>query len=113
MIGGHCDNTRILLPVDRRQRRRRFAVGRHLICSSLCAVAGRPDPNPDAAPNYPVLIVMCGQARGGRHALNVGPNPVDLDGWHRCSITGTQAHPSGGPLNPGEQRDYAGPSGQI
>jgi hypothetical protein len=45
--------------------------------------------------------------------LNVGPDPVDLDGWHRCSITGTQAHPIGGPLNPGEQRGYAGPSGQI
>jgi hypothetical protein len=75
--------------------------------------ACRPDPNPDAAPHDPVLIVTVDKRAEVVTLKNVGPDPVDRDGWHRGSSTGNHEHPIGGPLHPGEQHGYPGPSGQI
>ena len=44
---------------------------------------------------------------------NVSREPVDLAGWHMCSIRGNQEHPIGGVLAPGEQRLFPGPVGTI
>jgi hypothetical protein len=44
---------------------------------------------------------------------NVSPNAVSLDGWVMCSVRGSQRHPVGGPLNPGETRVFPGSSGNI
>jgi hypothetical protein len=71
------------------------------------------DPNPDAAPNYPVAIVNINKSSEVVTLKNVSPDPVDLTGWHMCSIKGNQEHPISGTLAPGEQRDFPGPAGQI
>src|SRR6266540_4210441 len=74
--------------------------------------ACQPDPNPDAAPNYPVVIVNVNKGAEVVTLKNVSPDAVSLDGWHMCSITGNQEHPVGGPLAPGEQKDFPG-SGDL
>jgi len=75
--------------------------------------ACQPDPNPDAAPNYPVLIVGINKSTEVVTLKNVSPDPINLDDWHMCSIKGNQEHSVGGPLAPGEQRDFGGPMGPI
>jgi hypothetical protein len=71
------------------------------------------DPNPGAAPNDPVLIVGVNKRDEVVTLKNVSANPVDLTGWHMCSIKGNQEHPISGVLAPGEQRDFPGPQGNI
>jgi len=75
--------------------------------------ACQPDPNPDAAPNYPVQIVDIDNDAEVVTLKNVSPDPIDLTGWHMCSIKGNQEHPISGPLAPGEQKDFPGPTGPI
>ncbi|MBK9713360.1 MAG: hypothetical protein IPO81_18950 [Kouleothrix sp.] len=75
--------------------------------------ACQPDPNPDAAPNYPVQIVAIDKRAETVTLKNVSPEPIALDGWHMCSIKGNQEHPVGGPLAPGEQKVFDGPTGNI
>jgi hypothetical protein len=71
------------------------------------------DPNPDAAPNYPVAIVGINKVTEVVTLKNVSPDPINLDGWHMCSIKGNQQHPIGGALAPGEQKDFPGPMASI
>jgi hypothetical protein len=71
------------------------------------------EPNPGAAPNYPVKIVGINKAAETVTLQNLGPDLVSLDGWHMCSIKGNQQHPVGGALAPGETRTFPGPSGPI
>jgi hypothetical protein len=71
------------------------------------------DPNPDAAPNYPVAIVSIDKVAETVVLKNVSPETVDLSGWHMCSIRGNQEHPIGGALAPGESRSFDGPVGTI
>jgi hypothetical protein len=71
------------------------------------------DPNPDAAPNHPVLIAAIDKDAETVTLTNVGPDPVDLAGWHLCSVKGNQEHPISGTLAPGEQKDFRGPAGDI
>src|SRR6266496_627052 len=52
--------------------------------------ACQPDPNPDAAPNYPVQIVDIDNETEVVTLKNVSPDVVDLTGWHMCSILGNQ-----------------------
>jgi hypothetical protein len=75
--------------------------------------ACQPDPDPSKAPNYPVQIVGINKAAEVVTLKNVSSDPVNLDGWHMCSIKGNQEHSIGGPLAPGEQRDIGGPMGPI
>jgi len=75
--------------------------------------ACQPDPNPDAAPNYPVQIVDIDNETEVVTLKNVSPDVVDLTGWHMCSILGNQEHPISGTLAPGEQKDFSGPAGPI
>jgi hypothetical protein len=75
--------------------------------------ACQPDPNPDAAPNYPVVIVNINKGTEVVTLKNASPDAVNLTGWHMCSITGNQEHPIDGILAPGEQKDFPGPPGSI
>lgn len=66
------------------------------------------------APNYPVRIVGINKDKETVTLKNVSPEPVNLDGWHMCSIRGNQEHsPVGGTLAPGEQRDFTHSGGPI
>ncbi|WP_322822924.1 lamin tail domain-containing protein [Chloroflexus sp.] len=71
------------------------------------------EPNPGAAPNYPVRIVGIDKRAETVTLRNVSPDPVDLTGWRMCSILGNQFHPIGGILQPGEERLFPGPEGNI
>jgi hypothetical protein len=71
------------------------------------------DPNPAAAPNYPVQIVAVDKVQETVTLRNVSPDAVDLSGWRMCSIRGNQEHPIGGVLAPGESRIFPGPVGNI
>jgi len=71
------------------------------------------DPNPGAAPNYPVQIVAIDKGAETVTLKNVSDQAVNLDGWHMCSVKGNQEHPVSGPLAPGEQKTYPGPTGNI
>jgi hypothetical protein len=65
------------------------------------------DPNPGAAPNYPVKIAGIDDRQEVVTLQNVSPEPVNLDGWIMCSIRGNQRHDGiGGTLAPGEQRSF-------
>jgi hypothetical protein len=71
------------------------------------------DPNPGAAPNYPVRIVSIDKVGEVVTLRNVSTAAVDLTGWHMCSITGNQEHPIGGVLAPGETRSFPNTGGPI
>jgi hypothetical protein len=71
------------------------------------------DPNPGAAPNYPVAIVTVNKGDEYVVLKNVSGEAVNLDGWHMCSIKGNQEHPISGALGPGEQKQFPGPAGTI
>jgi hypothetical protein len=71
------------------------------------------DPNPGAAPDYPVQIVGINKSTEVVTLKNVSPDAIDLTGWHMCSIRGNQEHPIGGVLASGEQKDFGGPMGPI
>jgi PLD-like domain len=72
------------------------------------------DPNPNAAPNYPVRIVAIDKVAETVTLRNVTINDtIDLTGWQMCSITGNQHHPISGTLAPGETRMFPGPTGSI
>jgi hypothetical protein len=71
------------------------------------------DPNPDAAPNHPVLIAAVDKDAETVTLENVSPDPVELAGWHMCSIKGNQEHPISGTLAPGEQKSFPGLAGDI
>jgi hypothetical protein len=75
--------------------------------------ACQPDPNPAAAPQYPVQIITVDKGAETVTLKNVSPDAVSLDGWHMCSIRGNQEHPVGGPLAPGETKTFPGPAGNI
>jgi plastocyanin len=72
------------------------------------------DPNPGAAPNYPMRIVNIDKEAETVTLRNVTTgDTIDLTNWDMCSITGNQHHPIGGTLAPGEQRTFPGPAGFI
>ncbi|RRR66380.1 MAG: lamin tail domain-containing protein [Candidatus Viridilinea halotolerans] len=71
------------------------------------------DPNPNAAPNYPVRITDIDKGDETVTLQNVSPEAINLDGWHMCSITGNQEHPIEGTLAPGQSRMFSGPAGYI
>ena len=64
------------------------------------------DPNAGQAANYPVLIAKVEKASEIVRLQNVSPDPVNLDGWKMCSVKGNQQVPIGGPLAPGETREF-------
>lgn len=71
------------------------------------------DPNPGAAPDYPVRIVGINKATEIVTLKNLSPDAVDLTGWHMCSIKGNQEHPITGALAPGEQKEFLNTTGPI
>jgi hypothetical protein len=71
------------------------------------------DPNPNAAPQYPVHITAIDKAAETVTLKNVSTGTIELTGWHMCSITGNQEHPIGGALAPGVSRTFSGPAGNI
>lgn len=71
------------------------------------------DPNPSAAPNFPVRITDINKSAETVTLQNISTQTIDLTGWRMCSITGNQQHPIGGTLAPGVSRTFSGPSGSI
>jgi hypothetical protein len=72
------------------------------------------DPNPSAAPNYPIRITAIDKVAETVILQNVtASDTVDLTGWTMCSIRGNQEHPLSGTLAPGESRSFPGPDGSI
>lgn len=70
------------------------------------------DPNPSAAPNYPIKIVLVDKSAEFVQLQNTGTTTIDFTGWIMCSITGNQRHDGViGTLVPGEIRSfpYTGP----
>jgi hypothetical protein len=50
------------------------------------------DPNPEAAPNYPIRILSLDKETEVFALQNVSDTPVDLTGWTLCSVNGVQQH---------------------
>jgi hypothetical protein len=71
------------------------------------------DPNPGAAPDYPVQIVGINKSTEVVTLKNISPDAIDLTGWHMCSIKGNQEHSISGVLAPGEQKDFESLAGPI
>jgi plastocyanin len=72
------------------------------------------DPNPSAAPNYPVRIVDIDKAAETVTLRNVTVvDSIDLTSWQMCSITGNQHHPISGTLAPGETKTFPNNGGPI
>lgn len=71
------------------------------------------DPNPDAAPNYPIQITRIDKGAEKVTLKNISLEAVDLTGWHMCSVKGNQEHPISGVLAPNEERTFNGPVGNI
>src|SRR4051794_40514626 len=67
------------------------------------------DPNPGAAPNYPVQIISIDKGAETVTLKNVSPDAIDLSGWHLCSVRGNQEHPISGTLAPGQVQQFPGP----
>lgn len=72
------------------------------------------DPNPNAAPNYPVRITAIDKSAETVTLRNeTTSDTIDLTGWHMCSVTGNQEHPISGALAPGETRTFSNTGGPI
>lgn len=72
------------------------------------------DPNPGAAPGYPVRITAIDKNLETVTLKNVSASAVSLDSWHMCSITGNQEHsPIGGTLAPGASQTFGHTGGNI
>lgn len=71
------------------------------------------DPNPGAAPNYPVRITAINKVAETVTLQNVSTEPIDLTGWNMCSITGNQHHPIGGVLAAGQSQAFQNNGGPI
>ncbi len=69
------------------------------------------DPNPDAAPHYPLQLTDVDKGDQVVTLTNVSPDTIDVSGWHVCSLNGDQEHTGlSGSLAPGEKKefDYSG-----
>jgi hypothetical protein len=71
------------------------------------------DPNPNAAPHYPVRITNVNKVAETVTLRNTSTDTIDLSGWHMCSITGNQEHPISGTLASGASQTFSGPVGNI
>jgi hypothetical protein len=71
------------------------------------------DPNPSAAPHYPVRIVAIDKQAETVTLRNTSTSAVDLTDWDMCSITGNQHHPIGGILGPGASQTFVNIGGPI
>ena len=71
------------------------------------------DPNPSAAPNYPIKITAIDKVAETVTLKNVSADSIDLTGWNMCSVTGNQHHPIGGTLAAGASQTFPGPAGNI
>jgi hypothetical protein len=73
------------------------------------------DPNPSAAPNYPIRIIAIDKEGEIVRLRNESASPLRLSGWRMCSITGNQLHPIDdlGALAPGVIRSYTNGGGPI
>jgi hypothetical protein len=72
------------------------------------------DPNPYAAPNYPVRILEVNKETEVFALQNVGDVPIDLSGWVICSVNGVQQF---GQMNvtvqPGEIKRFVYPGAAV
>lgn len=72
------------------------------------------DPSFSQAPHYPVKIVAINKGAETVTLQNVSAEPINLDGWHMCSIKGNQEQAGiGGVLQPNESRSFTQQGGNI
>jgi hypothetical protein len=71
------------------------------------------DPNPSAAPNYPLRIVGINKVAETVTLQNVSGETIDLSGWTMCTVTGYQHHPISGTIGPGAYRPFVNDGGPI
>lgn len=71
------------------------------------------DPNPNAAPNYPIRITEIDKSAETVTLKNVSTGAIDLSGWNMCSVTGNQHHPISGTLAAGTTATFANTGGPI
>ena len=71
------------------------------------------DPNPNAAPNYPIQITSINKSTETVTLKNISTNAIDLTGWNMCSVTGNQHHPIGGTLVSGASQSFINTGGPI
>lgn len=71
------------------------------------------DPNPGAAPQYPVRITNIDKVAETVTLQNRSGTAIDVTGWHMCSVTGNQEHPIGGVLAAGASQTYQNTGGPI
>lgn len=74
------------------------------------------DPSAATAPSFPVAIASINKQTEVVTLQNVSGEPVNLDGWIMCSITGNQQHPGITgvlQLQPGETREFPKTGGNI
>jgi hypothetical protein len=64
------------------------------------------DPNPSAAPNYPLQIAAINKVGEAVIIRNVSNENIDLTGWHMCSVTGNQHHPLDSNIGMGAIRTF-------
>jgi len=71
------------------------------------------DPNPSAAPNYPVRITAIDKEAETVTLQNISGDTIDLTNWNMCSVTGNQHHPISGTLAPGQSQTFQKTGGSI
>jgi hypothetical protein len=77
------------------------------------SVCGR-TPAPELSEEYPIWISDIDKVAEIVTLENISEEPVNLDGWVMCSVTGGQTHPGiGGIIEPGELREFRNTGGPI
>jgi hypothetical protein len=71
------------------------------------------DPNPSAAPNYPIKITNINKVAESVTLQNVSTSAIDLTGWQMCSITSNQHHLISGILAAGASQTFVNTGGPI
>lgn len=72
------------------------------------------DPDPGAAPEYPIQITDIDKEAETVTLRNVTTSDtIDLTGWRMCSIRGNQQHAINGTLGPGASRAFPHSGGPI
>jgi hypothetical protein len=72
------------------------------------------DPNPYAAPNYPIRILDVDKETEVFSLQNVGDAPIDLSGWVICSVNGVQQFDQMNVvIQPGEIKRFVYPGAAV
>jgi hypothetical protein len=71
------------------------------------------DPNPGAAPNYPIRIMNIDKVAETVTLKNISTEAIDLAGWNMCSVIGNQHQAIIGTISPGQSITFTNVGGPI